>query len=52
MTETVNEALCQITSEAQALSYVDDTVLIAPADAVNSALLQLPALLRASGLEL
>ena len=51
MTEIVNGALRRITSEVQALSYVDDTVLIGPADAVNNALQQLPALLRATGLE-
>ena len=45
MTETVNTAVKQLTSEEQALSYVDDTVL-------SNALAQLPALLRASGLEL
>ena len=52
MTETVNTALQQLTSEVQALSYVDDAVLIGPADAVNNALARLPTLLRASGLEL
>ena len=52
MTETVNGALRQLTSEAQALSYVDDAVLIGPADAVSDALLQLPDLRRASGLGL
>ena len=52
MTETVNTALQQLISEVQALSYVDDTVLIGPADALSNALAQLPALLRASGLEL
>ena len=52
MTETVNTALRQTASEVQALSYVDDTVLIGPADDVNNALSQLPTLLRASGLEL
>ena len=50
--ERVNTALRQLTSEVQALSYVDDTVLIGPADALNNALAELPALLRASGLEL
>ena len=52
MTETVNTALKQLTSEVQALSYVDDTVLIGPADALNNALAQPPTTLRASGLEL
>ena len=52
MTETVNTALQQLISEVQALSYVDDTVLIGPADALSNALAQLPTLLRASGLEL
>ena len=52
MTETVNTALKELTSEVQALSYVDDTVLIGPADALSNALAQLPALLRASGIEL
>ena len=52
MTETVNTALQQLTSLRPCLSYVDDTVLIGPADAVNNALAQLPNLLRASGLEL
>ena len=50
MTETVNTALQQLTSEVQALSYVDDALLIGPANAVNNALAQLPTLLRASAL--
>ena len=52
MTKMVNAALQQLTSEVHALYYVDDTVLIGPAEAVNNALAQLPDLLRASGLEL
>ena len=41
MTETVNNALHQLTSEVQALSYVDDAVLIGPAGAVNNAISRL-----------
>ena len=44
--------LRQLTSEVRTLSYVDDTVLIGAADAVNNALLNVPSLLRATGLEL
>ena len=51
-TDTVKSALRQLTSEVQALSYVDDIVHIGPADLANNALQPLPSSLRGTGLEL
>ena len=52
MSEAVSQAVRTITSEVQAVSYVDDTILTGPAEEVTQVLQQLPKLLAPSGLEL
>ena len=50
MTEVVQQSIAKLTSEVQALSYVDDTILIGLTDDISIVLPQLPAL-QPTGLE-
>ena len=52
MSDVVLQAVKSITSEVHVVSYVDDTILIGPAEEVALTLQRLPKLLMHSGLEL
>ena len=52
MTEVLHKAVRQTTSEVTTLSYIDDTVLVGPADDVAQILQDLPRALDGTGLSL
>ena len=52
MTEVLHKAVRKTTSEVTALSYIDDTVLVGPADDVAQILQDLPRALAGTGLSL
>ena len=52
MTEVLHKAVRTITSEVCTLSYIDDTVLLGPADAIAEILQALPRALAGTGLSL
>ena len=52
MTEVIHKAVRQTTSEVRTLSYIDDTVLVGPADDIADMLQVLPRALEHTGLSL